>query len=407
MQQPLSNPPQLDCLSVELTGTPVLDQSDGIEYLDLNLTLHFKQAWQPLIGGRFKFGLTGGTLQLGLENATMPQGLKLLTSLVNIATQGSESVNCQVTTTGTATQPSWTFTLKSGAHVLQGSLGLVNLGRLQFTGTPAKIETIFQVTPANVQLIEAEGLWPHDISPNKHGVLERTLMRALAFSKLQPHLSRVQLRYTSLQESPIVTQDTIEASDEGLEELQDTIERILAANTNDFIELATLAGLNPAEDFAGGKLWGSNLSGVDFSGANLRGVKLRGADLSDADLSEADLTGARLAGADLSGALLSDANLAGADLHRCSLALANLSGANLADANLEEANLSNVNLSDANLSNTNLSGADLHEAGLVLTNLTGADLKGAKVTAARFKKDSGLSEDMERDLKARGAIFEE
>jgi uncharacterized protein YjbI with pentapeptide repeats len=41
-----------------------------------------------------------------------------------------------------------------------------------------------------------------------------------------------------------------------------------------------------------------------------------------------------------------------------------------------------------------------------MTNLTNTNLTGANVDQARFKLDSGLSTEMERDLKARGAIFE-
>ncbi|MEB3831604.1 pentapeptide repeat-containing protein [Phormidium sp. CCY1219] len=406
MQQPLSHSPQLDCLSIELTGTPRLDSSDGIQYLDLNLTLHFKEVWQPVMGGGFKFGLTGGKLLLNLENAKMPSELNLLTNLVEVRSQQAETVTCQVTPMDTHGQYSWTFGVKTGASVLLGSLELLNLQHLQVTGTPVRIEARFEVSPEHLQPIEAENLWPHEIGPNKHGILERILTQTLVRQKLQPYLTRSTLEYANLSEPPRAKQEIPEASECGLGDISQAIPRILEAKTADFLELATLANLNPATDFAGAKLWGCSLTNLDLSGASLRGVKLRGADLSDADLSEADLTDAQLAGADLSGALLSDANFAGADLHRSSLALANLSGAILTDANLHEANLSNANLSDADLSNANLSGADLHQAGLMLTNLTGTNLTDAKVEQARFKKDAGLSPEMERDLKARGAIFE-
>ncbi|WP_347343085.1 pentapeptide repeat-containing protein [Limnothrix sp. FACHB-708] len=110
-----------------------------------------------------------------------------------------------------------------------------------------------------------------------------------------------------------------------------------------FLDLLTLAQLNPQQDLTGRQLLGVRLEGCDLSGANLQRVNLRGSQLCDADLSGADLAEARLAGADLSGALLSDVNLTKADLHKASLALANLSGANLSGANLSGANLSRVN----------------------------------------------------------------
>lgn len=396
---------QVDCLSIELTGTPVSQQPDGTPYLDLNLTLCFKEAWQQIDGGWFKFGLTGGKLVLNLENATIPEGLSLLTTAIELTGEESQSVSCQVAI-ATETQPSWIFTLNAGTSLLNGELGLVKLARLHLTQMPVRVVATFEVTAAEVQILETEGLWLHDISPNKQGVLHRMLTRSLVELKYQPYLKRAELKYASESESAIATEEMPETADGSLSAIAEAIAPIVSAPTHSLIELAKLANLNLAEDFAGAKLWGIELRGADLSGANLAEAKLRGADLTDADLTEANLTGVHLAGADLSGALLSDANLTDADLHRCSLALANLSGAILTNANLQEANLSNANLSDADLREANLAGADLRQAGFVLTKLEGANLTGANVERARFKLDSGLSEEMERDLKARGAIFE-
>ncbi len=403
MQQPSSDRPQFHCLSIELTGTPILDPPKDTAFLDLNLTLHFQEVWQEVLGGRFKFGLTGGKLILNLENATLPEGVGLLTELAEIASGPSQAISCQVTT-GTPTPSHWILDITGDGSILKGSLGLLKLARLQVRGTPVRVQATFQVTAANILMVESEGLWPHDINPNQHGILERLLTRSLVERQFQPHLTRTELHYTG---SPSAATAVSEAPPHrDLSPIVEAIAPILDATTDNFIELAKLAGMDPTRDFAGAKLWGCNLQGLDLSGAELPGVKLRGADLSDIDLSEANLAGAKLAGADASGALLSDANLSGADLHRCSLALASLSGASLKNANLQEASLSNANLSDADLSGANLAGADLHQAGLVMTNLTNTNLTGANVNQARFKLDSGLSAEMERDLKARGAIFE-
>lgn len=250
-----------------------------------------------------------------------------------------------------------------------------------------------------------EALWPQNISPNRLAILERKLLLWLRSQDLKIETPSVGGPYQSAEELQALTQ---KAAAEGcnFSELQGTVRAVVDANTDNFLELAELAGLNPASDFAGARLLGTHLSNSDFSGADLRKAYLRGVDLSDADLSGADLREANLSGADLSGALLSDANLGGANLHRASLALANLSGADLSRVNLSEANLSNCNLSDANLSGASLKNADLHQAGLALTNLAGADLTGAVVKQARLWHDAGLSEEVKQDLIRRGAIFE-
>lgn len=76
-----------------------------------------------------------------------------------------------------------------------------------------------------------------------------------------------------------------------LQELQDLIRKIVAAETDDFLELVRMTGLNPSEDFVGAHLKGTNLSG-----ANLSGADLSNADLSDANLSCANLNRANLQG---------------------------------------------------------------------------------------------------------------
>lgn len=91
---------------------------------------------------------------------------------------------------------------------------------------------------------------------------------------------------------------------QSLDNLSEKIQQVLAADTEDLLELARLVQLNPAEDLAGG-----NLSHTDLRNVNLSGADLRGTNLSQANLSGANLTGANLAGANLVGANLTGANL--------------------------------------------------------------------------------------------------
>jgi uncharacterized protein YjbI with pentapeptide repeats len=425
MQQPSSTTPLSqtqnrypDTLYLELAATPVFSDGTDIEQIDLDLRIDFHEQWQPINAGRVKFGFKGGELQIRLENGKMPTECRQLSGWVQLSadkTSQSSSIECQVLSQGEAESPVWRWQGKTGMSVLQGSLPQTQLGTVQVMSQPWCIEAVFTVSPGDVYLTSVEGLWSHTISPNQLAVLERKLVLFLLESKLQPYLSRVVCHsdeYPGRQKTePLDTDDPTFEIDpcetEECPELAEVIQRVITAETDNFLELAKIAGLNPLVDFSGAKLLGVNLSGVDLSAANLRRVYLRGADLSDTDLSGADLQGASLGGADLSGAYLSDANLSHADFHRASLALANLSSANLSSANLSEANFSSANLSNANLTNANFSQADLHRTSLMLANLSGTTWLNSGVEEARFSKNSGLSEEWKLDLKQRGAIFEE
>lgn len=400
MQETISSIPQPDCLSLELTAAALAtDSQEEPTQLELYLTIHFDEVWQSLAGGRVKFGIQSGQLKLKLENG------KILNCT---AGETEASAQIQVTLAGTETEPCWEFFPPSKQPILKGTLPNLKLGTLQVTATPCLIQAIFDFPPTAIHLTDAEGLWPHDISPNKHAILQTKLANTLRQLTLKPRFSRVVVfQDNTLQNAPYYSNPNPSPSVISPKELAEVIQQILTAQTNDFLQLAKIANLDPLVDFAGANLLGVTLTDCDLSSSNLARANLRGADLSDADLSEANLSGANLAGADLSGALLSNANLAGADLHRSSLALANLSGANLNSANIEAANLSNANLSEADLTNAILKNADLQHARLVQTKLTGADLSNAKVTQARFKKDSGVSDELHQYLQARGAIFED
>ncbi|MBE9092426.1 pentapeptide repeat-containing protein [Tychonema sp. LEGE 07203] len=172
--------------------------------------------------------------------------------------------------------------------------------------------------------------------------------------------------------------------------IENYIEQILEANTNNLYELVKQAGLNPYEDLAG-----CNLSSVKGIGCKLSRFDLSGADLAQADLSRADLSFANLRNARLINVKLCRADLNGADLRSALLMDANLSFADLSNANLSDADLINANLTAANLSNANL-----HQA-----NLTSTNLNNAKVKNAQFGKNAGLDEKAKYELKMRGAIF--
>ncbi|MGB3267040.1 MAG: pentapeptide repeat-containing protein [Microcoleus sp.] len=385
-----------DCLWMQLEAIPVLSVGTETQQLDIHLSLNFNEHWEPILGGRVKFGLQGGTLKLNLENCEIPVASRQLVgdfklSPIQSSTQvlftenpavvlESETAEkakenhgtlCHVSTIGDDTTPAWIFTLERADSVLKGLLKSVRIAEL--TAKPLRIAATFEVAKEDIYITDAEGLWLHDITPNQHSVLERILTVYLQANKLQPALSWALLSYNL----PAVEQPEEEIVPEAQAKLQQMVDRIISAETDNFTELAKIANLNPARDFAGANLRGTTLNAVDFSSAKLQGANFRGANLSDADFSDANLQNAKFGGADLSGAFLGNADLSRADLYRASLALANLSGADLSRANLLEVNLTNTNFS------------------------------GTNVESARFGNNSGLAEDVKLNLQQGGAIFED
>jgi uncharacterized protein YjbI with pentapeptide repeats len=361
------------CLGMELTLQPVQSDSPDSHSVELYLTLEFDEQWQLLLGGRVKFGIKGGELHLELDSSTRVVGQ--FDDPLPLPSSDLPSLRVTVRSPS-ATALVWAFTVEGSEPILKGAIASWKLATLEMPEKPERLTARFVVGQTDVSLTDAEGLWKHDISPNKHAILERKLARSLWEHRLKPYLSTAQLSYRALEPNPEAN-PTHEEAILRLPELQPIIDRLSAANTDNFLELAAIANLDPTRDFAGGNLLAANLSGLDFSGANLSQANFRGADLSDADLSEADLSGAKLRGADLSGAYLGNANLSNADLLRASLALANLGGANLSGANLSEANLSSANLGHAN------------------------------VEGATFGQNPGLTEELKLHLQQRGAMIRE
>ncbi len=104
------------------------------------------------------------------------------------------------------------------------------------------------------------------------------------------------------------------SDEEFIQNATDVFQRVIDANTTNFLELAQMAGLDIKKDLAG-----ANLSGFDLRNADLRGADLRDADLSNTDLRGADLSDADLRGAKLSDADMRDANRRGADMRDADL----------------------------------------------------------------------------------------
>lgn len=343
-----------NCLQLKLI--PFSSNADS----DLKLSLAFNEQWEPLSNGRVKFGIKGGILHLDVPEGAVQH--RATSQTHPLSSPNPKTILVKITDRQTA-HPAWDFSTCKGEPLLKGSLDSLKLATLDLSKPLSHCTATFTVAPSDVYITETEGLWKPDLSPNKHAVLERKLAQFLTQNRLTPYLSTVcsSERTPAPQQNPNAT---------ALEQL---IQKITAAQTDNFLELAAMANLDPHQDFAGGNLLAVDCRGTDLSGSNFSRANLRGANLSDADLSEANLQDARLSGVDLSGAYLENSNFSDADLHCASLALANLGGANLTGANLQETNLNNTNLSYA------------------------------KLEGAKLGQNSGLSEEMKRDLVQRGA----
>ncbi|AFZ45326.1 pentapeptide repeat protein [Halothece sp. PCC 7418] len=319
-----------DASALTLLGTPHSDESASDVPIDLAVGLHLSAGTFPLGGGKVKYGFTGGTLKIDLRAAHF--------------THFSEEMqhHLPITKFPTMTHPTWKFALPAGLNVLEIDVESILLGSLTPTAENWSVDASLTIGKSELLITEVEGLWRHDLRPNKQAILHRKIALFLLENYLPSPLISIQMDASVTKEKTSPT--TTETSG-----LLSTIEDLIDAESNDFLELCEIADLNPRLDFAGANLRGTTLRGLDLNGANWSRVNLRGAELTDADLSQGNLQGAKLSGADLSGAYLSNANLKNSDFHRASLALANLSGANLEGANLQEANLSQANLNDCNL----------------------------------------------------------
>ncbi|WP_072620189.1 pentapeptide repeat-containing protein [Spirulina major] len=294
----------------------ILNQSD--DRTTLQLQLQVCPQWLPLGAGRVHWALRGSGLHLTLPH--LPASESMTSEFGPVEISGDRTLH-------------WSLTFPPQAHHLDQTL-------LTLPHPPQDLQLDLVPRLADCAVLATEGLWTRDLSPNQQAIAKRAIVKAL-WSALPPFLCRI-------------TTDSPPASPAQFPTTIPTLETILTTSTAGILDLAQLAQLDPAVDFAGGDFLGVDLQEADLSGADLRGVNLRGADLSDADLSGANLSGANLSGADLSGAFLENANLSGANLQRASLALVSLAGVNLSQANLCGATVSETVWTGATLTQMTL-----------------------------------------------------
>lgn len=231
----------LDCLYIKLEGIPVQSEheyqdvvwdSTQTPQIDLHLTIKFNEQWEPLKGGRIKFGLKGGELRLKLENSEIPYEARHLVGAIELVGQDQQELQenfdkkhlasrrafnftingnqpkelkspliqqpvsfCHVTTKVSEENPAWVFEAEISKQVLKGSLHQAKLATLNITALPCRVEATFEISKLDLCLTDAAGLWHPDISRNKKAVLERLIIQRLLEPKFKPYLSKAELHY--------------------------------------------------------------------------------------------------------------------------------------------------------------------------------------------------------------------
>ncbi len=170
------------------------------------------------------------------------------------------------------------------------------------------------------------------------------------------------------------------------------LEAIINAETDDFAELLSIAGLDSQHDLEGTDLASLDLSRADLSGANLRSASLEGAVLSNAKMTEVDFEGA-----DLSRASLRDAAARGANFTKAKAVRADFSGASLQNAKFVETDLSEAifrgaTLRDAHFEVCTVNGADFVGTDIHVTIRRNTDFSKAKLGTFASYSISPLAE---------------
>jgi len=313
-----------DCLSVDIKLIPIADKQNEYE---LYFSAQANEQQEQILDGKVKFTLRIAKLFINFDNLEILELTKINEDFI------------QLIENNLSNQKYWLIKPNLLKEIKETKLATIKVSR-----DNSQLTAKILADKSYTQLNDIEGLWVHNITPNKHAILERKVAEFIVNVYFKPYVSQVIFSQNKLEEIPnIYNKNDLEIERE-LNSLKNIIQSIYQAHQDDFKSLAKIANLNPLMDFIGANLIGVNLSTLNLSSSNFKDANLRGADLTDVDLSEANLENTKLNGADLSGAYLEGANLTNANLTNASLALSNLIGANLTNANLTNTNLQNTSL---------------------------------------------------------------
>ncbi len=317
-----------DCLSMAIAIIPIegFDQ----EY-DLYLSYQFNEQKESLFEGEITFSVKSCLLKIDFKNVLLIENFT------------NQDINyCD--------NYSWQINNINPDKNVVSPTKKIKLAKVKINGDSYACESQFIVKAEEISLTQIEGLWKHNLTPNKHGVLDRKIAKFIHQYYFEPYGCKITF---SSSDFSLPTNNISEEKQAFLNiiksDLKSIIENIYNTEKNDLLILVKMAKLDILTDLVGGNFVGANLTGINLNKANLKNINFRGADLTDADLSESNLSYAKLNGADLSGAYVENANLQGVNFTNASLALANLIGSNLEGANFTKTNLTSTSFANTSL----------------------------------------------------------
>lgn len=153
-----------------------------------------------------------------------------------------------------------------------------------------------------------------------------------------------------------------------------------------------------------------NFSGAVLHKADMMSGIFTGCDFTDANMEKAILdsasfNGSVLKNAKLTKSILNEVSFLKSDMNGCVLKNSDGMDSNFSEANLTGADLSGAVLAYVNFTKVNFKDAVLNMAEFNFSDFTAAALDEAKVEGSNLKKVYGLTEELEENLKARGALI--
>ncbi|MGL4503822.1 MAG: hypothetical protein ACRCU2_32475 [Planktothrix sp.] len=230
-----------DCVFMKLELSPVetktifgfKKKSDKI--IQILITLSFNQQEEKLSLGKIRFGIRRGSLSLQLENGLVPyehrnfndefqtdfqitrqikssDKIKKLFNLlfgvketkgqigseIEESSEETDSLKFdihQISTKGSEDFPAWDFEVKTGEPYIKGTITKKELAKIDIQDIPCSINAIFTVSLGEIFIERVDGLWSKKIDRNQEIILDRLIILHLLKPKLQPYLSKHELKH--------------------------------------------------------------------------------------------------------------------------------------------------------------------------------------------------------------------
>ena len=223
------------CVEMTISSEKIKYKHQAKVFLDINFFVEEEEL--PL--GYILVGITKGRLSLKIENGLMPLekrgliatlpleieikrtegktfkqsnsaeeslqsqvmlGNKSRLSLTNAAKQTTAKersgtatdeypvIEAQVWAGGNERKPFWDFEIKTGQEVLKGGRCGENLGEIDISETPCKINAVFNTRSRFLWVSGSEGIWPSNMNDSNRAVRKLVIWKWLK-SKVDPHLN--------------------------------------------------------------------------------------------------------------------------------------------------------------------------------------------------------------------------